>query len=165
MEDLYKTLDVSRGASSDEIKKAYRQQTLRWHPDKNPGNSKAEQRFKEISVAYSILSDPKKREEYDLVFDVKKTTGFNPKDGTFEPADIEDDEEFVASFVHMFGEYIDQRFPGFKDTVKKAAKQQEKKKSNKGSKKEYSCLRCKDKKVIKFRQGDFVMTRKCPECG
>ncbi|CAM5169703.1 unnamed protein product [Eretmochelys imbricata] len=62
--DYYRTLGLARGASDDDIKKAYRKQALRYHPDKNkdPG---AEERFKEVAEAYDVLSDPKKREVFD----------------------------------------------------------------------------------------------------
>ena len=63
--DYYKTLGVSEKASQEEIKKAYRQLALKYHPDKNKGDKKAEERFKEISEAYEVLKDPEKRKKYD----------------------------------------------------------------------------------------------------
>jgi len=63
--DYYATLNVARNASSDEIKKAYRKLAMKFHPDKNPGDKKSEETFKEITEAYEILSDTKKREMYD----------------------------------------------------------------------------------------------------
>jgi molecular chaperone DnaJ len=62
---LYDTLGVAKGASQDEIKKAYRKLARQYHPDKNPGNQEAEDRFKEVQSAYDVLSDDEKRKQYD----------------------------------------------------------------------------------------------------
>ena len=63
--DFYRELGVASGASADEIKKAYRKLARKYHPDANEGDAKAEERFKEISEAYNVLSDDKRRKEYD----------------------------------------------------------------------------------------------------
>jgi len=63
--DYYKTLGVTKGATGDEIKKSYRKLARKYHPDANEGDAKAEARFKEISEAYNVLSDDKRRKEYD----------------------------------------------------------------------------------------------------
>src|SRR5689334_20262735 len=65
VKDPYASLGVKKSATQDEIKAAYREQAKKLHPDLNPGNKQAEQRFKEVNEAYTILSDPKKREEFD----------------------------------------------------------------------------------------------------
>ncbi|UCG11869.1 MAG: J domain-containing protein [Deltaproteobacteria bacterium] len=65
MKDYYELLDLDQDASEEQIRKAYRGLALRYHPDRNPGDPEAEERFKEIAVAYGVLIDPVKREEYD----------------------------------------------------------------------------------------------------
>ncbi len=65
MRDYYDILGVARNASQDEIKKSYRKVAMKYHPDKNPGDNSAEEKFKEAASAYSILSDPSKRQQYD----------------------------------------------------------------------------------------------------
>jgi len=63
--DYYEVLEVSKTATADEIKKAYRKKAIQYHPDKNPGDKEAEEKFKEAAEAYEVLSDPQKRQRYD----------------------------------------------------------------------------------------------------
>ena len=63
MEDYYKTLDVSENASQEDIKKKYRKMSLLYHPDKNPGNQEAEDKFKKISEAYQTIGDEEERKK------------------------------------------------------------------------------------------------------
>ena len=63
--DYYQILGVERSASADDIRKAYRKLAMQHHPDRNPGNKQAEEKFKEINEAYQVLSDKEKRTRYD----------------------------------------------------------------------------------------------------
>lgn len=65
MEDLYTVLGVPKSATADEIKKAYRNAAFKYHPDRNPGDKAAEEKFKQINSAYSVLGDETKRRQYD----------------------------------------------------------------------------------------------------
>ena len=64
--DYYQVLDISRNATEQQIKKAYRKLAMQYHPDRNPGNEKwANEKFKEVNEAFSVLGDPEKRKQYD----------------------------------------------------------------------------------------------------
>src|SRR5438067_154303 len=77
--DLYSVLGVSRNATAAEIKKTYKKLARKLHPDVNPGDKKSEQRFKEVSAAYEVLSDPDKRKLYDEFGEDASRIGFDPE--------------------------------------------------------------------------------------
>src|SRR5437763_4151688 len=93
--DYYKVLGVGKGASDEEIKKAYRKLARKYHPDQNAGDKQAEERFKEISQAYDVLSDPEKRKAYD-----RGTGPFGGFAGGFDP----------GSFSGGFGDILSDLF-------------------------------------------------------
>ena len=98
--DLYEILGINRNASEDEIKKAYKKLALRYHPDRNPGNKEAEEKFKEISGAYAVLSDPSKKQQYDMYGTID---GMNPNDAGFS---FEDIFKHMSGFGDMFGDFF-----------------------------------------------------------
>ncbi len=83
MATLYDTLGVKKGASAEEIKKAYRKLAAKYHPDKNPGDASSEEKFKEVQNAYDVLADPEKRKQYDRFGDANGRRGFDPGDFNF----------------------------------------------------------------------------------
>ncbi len=92
--DYYKILGVSRNASQEEIKRAYRRLALKYHPDRNKGNKEAEEKFKEINEAYAVLSDPEKRRQYDQF----GSTEFHRR---FSQEDIFRDFDFESIFKDL----------------------------------------------------------------
>jgi len=126
--DYYKILGVERNASKEEIKRAYRKLALKTHPDRNPGNSKAEERFKEINEAYQVLSDADKRARYDQLGDSyfqwqqggAPADGFNWEDwfttspqGNVRVGGLEDilGDDFSDFFKRVFGGMYDMGSP------------------------------------------------------
>lgn len=108
MIDLYGVLGVSRSASEDEIKKAYRKLSKKYHPDANQGNKEAEEKFKEVSEAYATLEDKEKRRAYDKSLEKQtqgETAGKNSKNSKAGPgpsADI-NFSNMEDQFAQFFG--------------------------------------------------------------
>ena len=98
MSTLYDTLGVSKSASQDEIKKAYRKLAREHHPDRNPGDTAAEARFKEVQHAYDVLGDEKKRKEYDRFGSQNGRGGPGPQNVNFDFGDFN-----VGDLGDLFG--------------------------------------------------------------
>jgi molecular chaperone DnaJ len=188
--DYYRTLGVARDALPEEIKKAYRQQALKHHPDRNPGNREAEERFKEAAEAYSVLGDPEKRSIYDRFgSEGLRGQGFSG----FDPSVFEDFEDILGNF---FGFSIGDLFGGGRGrsgvrrsrgrdlaleveiSLDEAAHGVEREiKLNRaekcpvcgGSKRKpgtapAGCPTCGGRGQVRYQQGFFTMARTCPRC-
>jgi molecular chaperone DnaJ len=100
MADYYNVLGVSRGASDDEVKKAYRKLAMQYHPDRNNGSREAEERFKQITEAYDVLRDPNKRAAYDRYGEAGLRGG--PGGAGFHHVDL---SEALSIFMRDFGAF------------------------------------------------------------
>ncbi len=111
MTDFYEILGVSKGATQEEIKKAYRKNALKYHPDKNPNDPQAASKFKEVSEAYEVLSDDKKRRMYDQYgADAFRAGGMGAGGG---PQGFSSMEEALRTFMGAFGGGSDTIFESF----------------------------------------------------
>ena len=100
--DYYDLLGASRDASAEELKKAYRQRAMAYHPDRNPDNKEAERKFKEISEAYGVLSDAEKRAAYDRF----GHAAFEGRGAGPGPGDFDFRSSFADVFDDLFGEFM-----------------------------------------------------------
>jgi molecular chaperone DnaJ len=110
--DYYEVLGVERGATREEIKKAYRRNAIKYHPDKNPDNKEAEEKFKEATEAYEILGDDQRRKLYDQYGHEGVGVGTGGFQGFRNSADFED---LFSGFSDIFGSDIFESFFGFSD--------------------------------------------------
>src|SRR6516162_8405696 len=93
--DLYEVLGVTRDSAPEEIKRAYRQMALKFHPDRNPGDAEAEKKFREAAEAYEVLSDTQKRQRYDRY-------GHAGLDGLGHH-DFRSTDDIMSAFSDIFG--------------------------------------------------------------
>ncbi len=189
--DYYEVLGVARQASAGEIKKAYRQMALRYHPDRNPGNKEAEERFKETAEAYSVLIDGQKRSVYDRYgHDGLRGEGFQGFSG-FDSSVFADFEDILGNlFGFSFGDFFGGRTRGrerqrgsdlgleveigLEDAA--AGVDREIKLSRaevcascRGSKRKAgsppaACPSCAGRGQVRYQQGFFTVARTCPRC-
>ena len=105
--DYYEVLGVSKQSSAEEIKKAYRKMAIQYHPDKNPDNKEAEEKFKEAAEAYEVLSTPEKRQKYDQFGHQAFGPGAGGAGGGMNMDDI------FSHFGDIFGDAFGGAFGGF----------------------------------------------------
>jgi len=184
MKDYYSILGVSRNASQEEIKKAFRRLARQYHPDLNPGNKEAEEKFKEINEAYSCLSDPVRRANYDRYGTVEAPTGNGFGFETYTTfTDIFEDifEGFFGSFGFRKNKPVkgaDLRYDltitleeaafGVEKTIKIPRWQECSKCKGSGIKpgsEPIICSSCGGTGYIRYSQGFFSVSKTCSKCG
>jgi len=185
--DYYEVLEVNQNASDTEIKKAYRRLALKHHPDKNPGDKKAEDRFKELSEAYAVLSDPQKRATYDQFGHAGLEGG-----GGFTSEGFGFGGPFEDVFGDIFGDIFgagrtrrgrgrrgdDLRYNltisfeeaafGLDTNIQVPRHETCSACGGTGAKKGTSpkvCPTCQGTGQVRYQQGFFSLTRPCPQCG
>ncbi|HZS84337.1 MAG TPA: molecular chaperone DnaJ [Stellaceae bacterium] len=186
-QDFYETLGVSRGASAEEVKKAYRKLAMQWHPDRNPGDKAAEQRFKDVNEAYDVLKDEQKRAAYDRFGHAAfENGGGRPGAGDFGFGQ----GGFADIFDEMFGEFmgtrrggagsgrgsdlrynmeisLEEAFRGKQATVRVPTLAQCEACAGSGAEagsKPVTCPTCRGSGRVRAQQGFFTIERTCPAC-
>lgn len=183
-EDYYSVLGVERTANKDELKKAYRRLAMQYHPDRNPGDKEAEQRFKDLSEAYEVLKDDQKRAAYDRFGHAAFEQG-GGGDGGFHAG-------FADIFEEMFGEFVgggrrggrptgrgsdlrynmevtlEQAFAGSKTTIRVPTAAPCETCSGSGSAAgagPETCPTCRGAGRVRSHSGFFTVERTCVSCG
>ncbi len=183
MQDYYEILGVPKDADADTIKSAYRKLALKWHPDRNPGNKEAEEKFKAGAEAYSVLSDPEKRARYDRY----GAEGVRSGPAGFDPSTFGDFADILGDFFGFgFGDIgrHSRRRSGedlkadltltFEEAVFGAEKSVRIRRyercdacsgtGSKGGEAAVACPTCRGHGRVQFRQGFFALERPCPDC-
>lgn len=185
VKDYYEILGIGRGASQEDIKKAYRKLARKFHPDLNPGDKTAEQKFKEINEAYEVLGDPKKKAEYDQFGRSPFAEG--PGFEGFRTHDFGDifDFGFGDVFSDIFGRRarpeaayakgpdmamglelsLEEAFSGIAKTITFNREVTCKTCNGSGAESSEVCNACKGTGNIKMSRGFFSMSQACPNCG
>jgi len=189
--DYYEVLEVTRTASETEIKSAYRKQALKYHPDRNPGDHAAEEKFKEAAEAYAILCDAEKRSLYDRFGHAGVRTAAGTAAG-FDPSVFQEFGDFADILGNMFGfgdlfgggrrrggpqRGADLRYDleiSFEEAARGAETsiqipRQENCETCHGSgaapgSSPSTCQQCRGQGQVRFQQGFFTVARTCPQC-
>jgi molecular chaperone DnaJ len=189
VKDLYETLGVSKNASQDEIKKAYRKLARQHHPDANPGDAAAEERFKEVQTAYDVLSDPEKRKQYDRFGTQNGRPGPGAGGFNFEGFDVSDLGDLGDIFSGLFGRgrggaqqqrgqrgndlevevnlSFEDSLHGVETTIPVQLETACRECGGSGAKPGTApmlCPECKGRGVVAQSQGLFALSQPCPRC-